>query len=367
MITAYPKITILVLLAIIAIVFWLLKGKKMVAAKREPIAPIKGFYLLASGEYDKALEELRAAALSGSGTPEVYLSMAVIYRKKNELNKAIHINEGLLLRKDLPANIIITILHELIIDYRAANDVGKAEECLARISDIVSDNSTLLLQAEIASEKGEHTAAIKYYSKYERAADNDPCNKEISYEYMRMAELETEPSRKHKALKEAIKAYPANRLAQFAKAKLYFDEGKIREGRELIESIIKSGIIKTADDVRMIEDSYYKYSTLEELVSVMSEQVAADSESPAPYLFLSKIYKKRGEERKAVEMLQDYLLLHRPKAVITRAYAHIANDQVVLRVARLDNNYSCTACDTKYMEYQETCSHCGELDTLDYA
>lgn len=362
-------ILLLVLIVIVLFVFgtWMFNGSALFSKSKgtKIVSPVKGFYLLADGEQDKAMEELKHVALHGGGTAEVYLAMAVIYRKKGELNKAIHINEGLLLRKDLPKEIVVTILQELIIEYRASKDIGKAEECLARVNSYVQTSATLLLQAEIASEKGEHENAIKYYSKYERAA-NDPCDKEISYEYVNMAIHENDPARRQKALKNALKVYPKNREAYFERALQYFGEGKISQGMTMIETVVRKDIAKSSEDMQRIEDAFFRYANLDELVNIMSERVAAESVNPLPYLFLSKIYKKRGDLQKAKDMLKHYLMTHDPKVIIVRAYAHLIDDAVLLRVAILEDNYKCSECGAKYVEFMEVCTNCGNMDTLEY-
>jgi lipopolysaccharide biosynthesis regulator YciM len=134
----------------------------------------------------------------------------------------------------------------------------------------------------------------------------------------------------------------------------------------LIQTFVRKDIGKTIDDTRQITDVFYHHSTIDELVNIMSERIAADSVNPLPYLFLSKINRKRGDTDKAKEILKHYMMTYEPKAVVVRVYAHLTEDPVLLRAALWEDNYKCSECGVKYVEFVEICSNCGNIDTLNY-
>jgi tetratricopeptide (TPR) repeat protein len=214
-------------------------------------------------------------------------------------------------------------------------------------------------------------AAIKFYERYEKAykinsETHNDSRKKISYEYLKMALCLQSPEAKHKALKNAIRIYPNNREAYFEEAALYFAEGNIHEGMALIKTFAQNNIGKTIEDTRRLSDAFYHHATMDELVEIMAKHVADESENPLPYLFLSNVYKKRGNIERAKDILRQYLLEFKTKAVVVRAFAHLAEDPVLLRVAIYEDNYKCSECGKRYVEFVEVCTNCGGIDTLNY-
>ncbi len=359
---------LVVVICFIVLGAWFFNGSRFFASgsKEERLSAVKGYCYLTEGRPDAALEEFKRVTLKGSATPEAYITMSALYRLQGELDKAVHFSEEVLLGTDRQEDIIAAALRELARDYLIAGKSYNAHDCLQKLPKKLQNlPSVSLIQAEIAKEKGDFEAAARHYAKYEKQS-GEKCDSVVIDMLIRAAQNAKDSTHKIKALRNIAKSYPKNWNARIILAEALFEEGKTEQGMAEVKAMAENDLIKTKADLRKLENIFYKYSTLDELFRIMSSRVAAESENPIPYLFISSYYGKKNDTVRAQEVLKAYLTQFPPKIIAAKAYARLANDAVLPRLAHFDNIYRCGVCKTEFGDFTAVCPKCGSVDSLDY-
>lgn len=337
-------------------------GKK----KTETVSTSDGIYYLALGDSKKALISFRNIVTYGAPLPETYLAIAILMRRKGDVEKSIQINEALIKRNGIPSDLIEKILTELGRSYRITNNLHNVEKCL----DFLSETGgvwpqAVLLRAELLAERQDFDGALRKYARYTKLTGISP-DKYISNTYIRMAAAAKDEQGKLKALRNAVKANPLDRRARFEMAGIYFDTDNFTRGFELCREMIAGDLLRTKEDVGRMEEIYYRYATMEELLILMLSRIANDTISPVPYLFAARYYRKKGEPAKGAAILKGYLEQHRPKVVIAKEYARLSDDSVLQVLTADAALYSCSECGADLSVFNDVCPVCGGMATIDY-
>ncbi|MDR2869884.1 MAG: tetratricopeptide repeat protein [Deferribacteraceae bacterium] len=355
----------IIVFALLIAAIWAFAKRKQVKADAGRACLVRGYYYLMNGRNAEALAELKQATLDGHSSSEVYLIIAVLYRRKGELLKAIHLNEGLLMKGELERPAMGIVLRELVKCYRAADTLSKAEDWLAQLPSNVQDHEITLIRADLCSYKNDHESAIRKYKQYAKQSGKST-DKEIAREYIDIARLAGERTQKVKALKQALKHDADNINVYRELAELYFSKGKTAQAMRSIAQIIERDLILCKEDLRQLAELYFQHSSLDELEQLMVAKVMSHSAAVAPYIYLAESHVKKGHHERAIKLLQDYIEENGSKAVVLKHYAKLANDSVLLKIVQIDELYSCKVCGTKYKSYVYVCTKCGSLHSLDY-
>lgn len=104
---------------------------------------LAGLSSLATDNADQAIAALSRAAQADPAAAELQLTLGGLFRKRGEIDRAIHLHETLLARPDLPAAIADTAHLELAQDYLKAGLLDRAEALLGGLE----GSGTQLVQA----------------------------------------------------------------------------------------------------------------------------------------------------------------------------------------------------------------------------
>ncbi|MDR2104750.1 MAG: hypothetical protein LBP51_03235, partial [Deferribacteraceae bacterium] len=308
-----------ILAAALALSAWM-----FIFRRKEPIAvdgklsPLDGLYLLSKGDRGGALKFFIALASEGGSTPADYLTAAVLMRTAGDAKGAVYVLESLLLRRSTPPPIVRLSIGELICCYRIIGNTHSASGCITSIRERGHWDEIILLEAMIASDRGDFDAAISKFQRYQKIAGVD-VSKDISYVYLTAAAKNTDRAAAVKHLKNALKQYPANHKA-------YFTLLALTDDWELCKNAIESDIVRTKEDRITIENICYKLSKLDELIALLIKKVEAGGAHPVAYLFLAAYYKKMGEASTALGIIKDYISRHSANPIIKKYYIEMAND-----------------------------------------
>lgn len=349
------------LIAMAGLIFRYVRNK---LSTSEEYSAVKAFNSLANGNSSIAFSELKKIALSGNASIEIYSALSVLYRKNHELLKAIHLNESILLRDKVSDDVSEEILDELIKCYLLEPDVSVIKKFVSKLPADMKSNKILILNSMMENAEGNFSEAVKLLRRYEKNTKEDQ-SKQISDIYCAQALSTNELSKRIKLLKQAADINPQNRIALFAIASSYINADKNDAALSVYRDIIKNNLIRSKEDLELIEDSFYSTDKLNELYKLMEEKVLAGDPFPAPYLFIYSYQRKRGNYEKAEAVLSDYLSSNK-SAVILKEYIRSKQDVLLSNFVPIDAIYICNVCGAKYSYFSDKCSECASVDSLNF-
>ncbi len=101
--------------------------------KPQPSPYTEALHLLLEGKNDQALEMLKKTVKSDTDNIMAYIKLGDIFREKGLPIRAAKIHRNLLIRNDLNDKQTETILHHLVLDYTANQNLDKAVEMAERL------------------------------------------------------------------------------------------------------------------------------------------------------------------------------------------------------------------------------------------
>jgi lipopolysaccharide assembly protein B len=105
-----------------------------------PADALAGLSSLVKNDNDQAIAALTRAVEAEPGTVELQMTLGSLFRKRGEIDRAIHLHEAVLARSDLNAEQAAAARYELAQDYLRAGLIDRAESVL---QDLVADGTYL--------------------------------------------------------------------------------------------------------------------------------------------------------------------------------------------------------------------------------
>jgi lipopolysaccharide biosynthesis regulator YciM len=151
-----------------------------------PAAYFKGLNFLISDQHDKAIEAFVEAVEANAESLELHFALGSLFRRRGEVDRAIHLHLNLLARKELPAPQKLAVTAELAQDYLKAGLLDRAEELFRSLNDSRYEQPALRALLEIYVREREWERAIAAAIELERLS-GVPFRKEIAQYYCEMA------------------------------------------------------------------------------------------------------------------------------------------------------------------------------------
>jgi len=151
-----------------------------------PAAYFKGLNFLISDQHDKAIEAFTEAVQANSESLELHFALGSLFRRRGEVDRAIHLHLSLLERKELAAPQKLAVMAELAQDYLKAGLLDRAEELFLSLDDSRYQQPALRALLEIYVREREWERAIEVATELERLS-GVPFRKEIAQYYCEMA------------------------------------------------------------------------------------------------------------------------------------------------------------------------------------
>ena len=211
-----------------------IKEKQTIANEKDTL--YKGVDLLLSNKQDQAIDAFINLVKLDPDTVEMHFSLAGLFRRRGEFDRAIKIHNVLVNREDLPKKIRSRALYELGEDYLKAGLWDRAEECFLKLSDTSESYKTIARKEllHIYETEKEWQKAIDEANIIQRQSGEDQST--------RIAQLYCELTQQNlyfknfkgaaEALEKALKVDPNNKRALIIK-------GKYKKGEEL-EAVVLS-------------------------------------------------------------------------------------------------------------------------------
>lgn len=151
-----------------------------------PAAYFKGLNFLISNQHDKAIEAFSEAVQANTDSLELHFALGSLFRRRGEVDRAIHLHLNLLTKKDLEPQQKLAVTAELAQDYLKAGLFDRAEELFETLDDDRYRQPALRALLEIYVREREWERAIKAATELERIS-GVPFRIEISHYYCEMA------------------------------------------------------------------------------------------------------------------------------------------------------------------------------------
>lgn len=155
-------------------------------ARTLPAAYFKGLNFLITNQHDKAIESFSEAVQANAESFELHFALGSLYRRRGEVDRAIHLHVDLLKNKDLAPQQTLAVTAELAQDYLKAGLFDRAEELFETLNDDRYRQPALRALLEIYVREREWDRAIKAATELERLS-GVPFRLEISHYYCEKA------------------------------------------------------------------------------------------------------------------------------------------------------------------------------------
>ena len=175
-----------------------------------PAAYFKGLNFLITDQHDKAIEAFTEAVQANTDSLELHFALGSLFRRRGEVDRAIHLHLNLLENKDLEPQQRIAVTAELAQDYLKAGLLDRAEELFESLDDSRYRQPALRALLEIYVREREWERAIKAATELERLS-GVPFRVEISHYYCEMAVKSKLANDTHTARFELEQALNANK------------------------------------------------------------------------------------------------------------------------------------------------------------
>jgi lipopolysaccharide biosynthesis regulator YciM len=175
-----------------------------------PAAYFKGLNFLITNQQDKAIEAFSEAVQANTDSLELHFALGSLFRKRGEVDRAIHLHLNLLQKSDLEPQQKLAITAELAQDYLKAGLLDRAEELFESLDDDRYRQPALRALLEIYVREREWERAIKAATELERLS-GVPFRIEVSHYYCEMAVKSKLANDLHTARFELEKALNANK------------------------------------------------------------------------------------------------------------------------------------------------------------
>ena len=151
-----------------------------------PAAYFKGLNFLITNQQDKAIEAFSEAVQANTDSLELHFALGSLFRKRGEVNRAIHLHLHLLEKKELEPQQKLAVTAELAQDYLKAGLLDRAEELFESLNDDRYRQPALRALLEIYVREREWERAIKAATELERLS-GVPFRVEISHYHCELA------------------------------------------------------------------------------------------------------------------------------------------------------------------------------------
>ncbi len=175
-----------------------------------PAAYFKGLNFLITNQQDKAIEAFTEAVQAITESLELHFALGSLFRKRGEVDRAIHLHLHLLEKKQLEPQQKLAVTAELAQDYLKSGLFDRAEELFESLDDDRYRQPALRALLEIYVREREWERAIKAATELERIS-GVPFRVEVANYYCEMAVKSKLANDTHTARFELDQALNANK------------------------------------------------------------------------------------------------------------------------------------------------------------
>lgn len=331
--------------------------------------------LLLNNKEEQAFDRLIQYFDDTPANIENYLTLAKLFRKKGEIDKAIAIHEGLVNTDQIkiPEFELEIIKLELAQDFMSAGMLEHALKTLEPLLKSAHANEALMMLLHLFEQTREWQKGIDAYLKTKQTLINENTRQLISHFYCELADQSDNVKTKKQAYKRALKVNAQCLRSMVSLAKLYLLLNNKQQSRELIiealdkEPSFAPAIFDIAPEcfVDEFEQAAWLYWLIKEknISSVNAHNQMAD--------FIAK--------EKGVEAARQYIIQQLQYVPSVRGFSKLIElekeffmsdehfdqlQRLVKKYIELKPNYECKSCGFSTNNFSWRCPACNSWQTI---
>ncbi|QDF67137.1 lipopolysaccharide assembly protein LapB [Shewanella sp. SNU WT4] len=268
-----------------------------------------GLNFLLSNESDKAVDLFISMLDVDDDTIDTHLSLGSLFRKRGEVDRAIRIHQNLIARPHLPQDQQDLAMMELGKDYHAAGFYDRAEEIFLKLvsqEDHSEEAETLLI--EIYQITKEWQKAIDVTRKLSRKRQQT-LKPVIAHFYCELAQEQVDNDKKIKYLLQAVKQDSACGRAFITLARLYQQEGQLRQCKQVLLQLLNADVMLFTDALALAREVYIAEQDSEGFHDLLLQAIEKGAGASA-VIALAQWLEEQGDIQHAEKLVLDTLYHH---------------------------------------------------------
>lgn len=347
-------------------------------SKQLPESYFKGLNFLLNQQPDKAIEAFTEAAKVDTETVELHFTLGGLFRRRGEVDRAIHLHQTLVDRPDLGNEQRLAAKFELGQDFLAAGLLDRAEFIFKSLAQTNYADQALRFLMEIYVQEREWQQAISTAQQLAKSS-NQPHQIEIAHFLCELAANEAVAGRYAAARQYLDEALSINRRS--VRASLLLGEFEAAQGRHeaaleiwrrievqqpdflplAVSKMLASfkALARTAEGLALLKQYLEKYPSIDMLNLVY--QATLDNEGIATAYPLVRDELQRHPSLQAYEKLLEAQLFD--VAAEQRAHVQLVQNLIHQHSQRLAY-YQCESCGFKARQFFWHCPACTGWETF---
>ncbi|MCB2263410.1 MAG: lipopolysaccharide assembly protein LapB [Candidatus Thiosymbion ectosymbiont of Robbea hypermnestra] len=351
------------------------------AGPRADSAFLRGLNFLLDEQPDKAIDLFVRLAEVDEETTEVQLALGSLFRRRGEVDRAIHIHQGLISRPDLGREERGYALFELGQDYMRAGLFDRAENIFDELVEMKLHRERALEKLrEIYQQEKDWARCLEIAGRLRRLT-GEPMGTESAQYHCELAEEALKRGQGAAAvtqLHQARAADPACVRATILQARMAMDEGDSRRAAVLYGRVVRQGPQFLPEILPELVAAYRRSHVADELGEL--RRLYRIHPSPRLVTMLAeRIQEKEGDEAAIAFLVEhvtgraDLVALERLLALRASKPADAARTQAVLRATRAviehlgahQPDYRCGHCGFVARRLHWQCPSCGHWKSIE--
>ena len=326
---------------------------------------LRGLNYVIARQADKAISEFSKLAQENPDMVEIYLSLGNLFREQGELERAIWIHQGLIVRPTLSVEMRLQAMMALGMDYSQAGVVDRAT---ATFRQVIANHPEYLPVYQYLEQLYEQE------SNWEQAylTQQKILNLTRSKDMRILAHLQVQLAKEYqsqgdlleagKRLHTALYLEPKSSDAQLYLGDIYQAQGETDKAAGIWEGMLRNQAKFACLAYRRLEEAYWSTSQYERIERLYMDILKKNPQDLRARLALIDYYTRQGKIGQALVQIRQGLL-HQPQ----NRYLRETLLQLLIQAGSLPMEAETvkTLKDTKPDEIPFVCSCCGYETTVD--
>lgn len=364
---SYTEILSITVAVIVALVFLFFLTRKNTAAKSKQLNPsiVHALSAYFNGDDNTAIVELKKIVYDKKthATPEIYLILGFLERRKGDFTRASQIHEMLLGNTELDTTFKNALFGELAKDYMYAGQYAKAVNLLKTESQILNQPENLITMARSALALQSYDNALLYHTKYNKLTGK------VLYGFFEKCMVSKAVNSNNlqsamKYIKSALEVNKQCRPARIIKALILLNNNKVQKSCDEFKLIIEQGLLRDINDYKNVEKAFITAGKEAELINFMKEQTSQGALNPFTHIAVANMYELNDDIHGAKNTLELYIEQPNSKIIAAKEYAVKYNNKLLLHTLENIYSYKCKECGYETNEYKDDCPNCNAYDSI---
>lgn len=319
----------------------------------------RGIQYILSNEPDQAIEQFTKSVQINSDTIETYVALGNLYRSKGDIERAIRIRQGIILRPNLDKKIRLRALFDLGLDYRKGGFLNWALSAFQEVLESDQNNIEALEQIErIYEDVHDWEKAFKTRQAISKLTDGDHRHILAHYqtELGKVREKNGDIARAEKSYKKALSIFDRCVDAYLHLGDLYFSQQEHKKALSRWKRVVDVAPQFTFLAYERLERAYARMKNMKGVEAFLLESARKNSDGFTRLALARYLYNK-GEIDPALDQLNQAVTLV-PSFLDARKFM----GELLLKEGRKEEALRAyrdllLRLDFPYLEFQ--CSNCG--------